>query len=361
MRGKIYIIGDIGKFEDSKKWVELADVVAQVRKQPDATEFDVYIDSGGGYVDVGRDIRNYLESLNKPLHTIGMNIVASMATELHLMGITRQVRPNTKYMIHLPSGGIEGTADEMAEYAKNTKAIEKRMLDYYVQRTGNTAEAIEPMLRNETWLTPEQLLDLGFITEMPMQLAAKLNINSNPNKMSKSKAEIFFAKLNAMFEGDEKVKSKTVFTSDQKELVFAEVEDEAMIQVGDTATLDGSTPPERVVLADGRTIVFDGNAVKEIIEKEDEPDEELEAKQAELDEALQKLEELQAKYDEVQAKHDELEVENKANKKIIAKVEALKSEFQAVVKKTKPTNPDDEPKVSRFKKALTNMKQEKNK
>lgn len=360
MRGKIYIIGDIGKFEDSKKWVELADVVAQVRKQPDATEFDVYIDSGGGYVDVGRDIRSYLESLNKPLHTIGMNIVASMATELHLMGITRQVRPNTKYMIHLPSGGVEGTADEMAEYAKNTKAIEKRMLDYYVQRTGNTAEAIEPMLRNETWLTPEQLLDLGFITEMPMQLAAKLNINSKPNKMSKSKADTILEKLTALLSG-EKVKSKIVFTSDQKELVFAEVEDEAMIQVGDTATLDGATPPEKVVLTDGRTIVFDGNAVKEIIEKEDELDEQLAAKQAELDKALSDLEALQAKYDEVQAKHDELKTENESNKSIIAKVEALKSEFQAVVKKTKPTNPDDEPRVSRFKKALTNMKQEKNK
>lgn len=360
MRGKIYIIGDIGKFEDSKKWVELADVVAQVRKQPDATEFDVYIDSGGGYVDVGRDIRSYLESLNKPLHTIGMNIVASMATELHLMGVTRQVRPNTKYMIHLPSGGVEGTADEMAEYAKNTKAIEKRMLDYYVQRTGNTAEAIEPMLRNETWLTPEQLLDLGFITEIPMQLAAKLNINSKPNKMSKSKAESILDKITAALSGV-KVKSKIVFTSDQKELVFAEVEDEAMIQVGDTATLDGTTPPEKVVLADGRTIVFDGNAVTEIIEKEDEVNEELEAKQAELDKALSDLEALQAKYDEVQAKHDELKTENEYNKKIIAKVEALKSEFQAVVKKTKPTNPEDEPKVSRFKKALTNMKQEKNK
>lgn len=360
MRGKIYIIGDIGKFEDSKKWVELADIVAQVRKQPDATEFDVYIDSGGGYVDVGKDIRNYLESLNKPLHTIGMNIVASMATELHLMGITRQVRPNTKYMIHLPSGGAEGTADEIAEYAKNTKAVEKRMLDYYVQRTGNTAEAIEPMLRSETWLTPEQLFDLGFITEMPMQLAAKLNINSNPNKMSKSKAESILEKLTALLSG-EKVKSKTVFTSDQKELVFAEVEDEAMIQVGDTATLDGSTPPERVVLADGRTIVFDGNAVKEIIEKEDELDEQLAAKQAELDEALQKLEDLQAKYDEVQAKHDELKAENEANKKIVAKVEALKSEFQAVVKKQAPRNPEEEPRVSRFKKALTNMKKEKNK
>lgn len=360
MRGRIYIIGDIGKFEDSKKWVELADVVAQVRKQPDATEFDVYIDSGGGYVDVGRDIHNYLESLNKPLHTIGMNIVASMATELHLMGITRQVRPNTKYMIHLPNGGVEGTADEMAEYAKETKVIEKRMLDYYVQRTGNTAEAIEPMLRNETWLTPEQLLDLGFITEMPMQLAAKLNINSKPNKMNKSKAEAALEKLVAIFAG-EKVKSKTVFTSDQKELVFAEVEDESMIQVGDTATLDGATPPEKVVLADGRTIVFEGNAVVEIIEKEQEPDEQLEAKQAELDKALADIEALQAKYNEVQAKHDELEVENKTNKKIIAKVEALKSEFQAVSRKQKPANPDDEPNVSRFKKALTNMKQEKNK
>lgn len=356
MRGRIFIIGDIGKFKDSVKWVELADVVAQVRKQPEATSFDVYIDSGGGYVDVGSDIKAYLLSLNKPLHTIGMNIVASMATELHLMGVTRQVRPNTKYMIHLPSGGTEGTADEIAEYAKETKAIEKRMLDYYIERTGNSAEAILPMLRSETWLTPEQLLDLGFITEAPMQLAAKLNINPKSNKMSKSKAEIALEKLIAIFAGDEKVKAKTVFTSEQKELVFAEVEDEATIQVGDTATLDGATPPERVLLADGRTIVFEGNAVAEIIEEEVDviTEEDMAAKQAELDKALADFQALQAKYDTVNA-------ENEANKSIVAKVEALKSEFQVVAKKAAPKQKDDEPKVSRFKKALTNMKQEKTK
>lgn len=356
MGGKIYIIGDIGKFEDSKKWVELADVVAQVRKQPEATSFDVYIDSGGGYVDVGDDIQNYLQGLNVPLHTIGMNIVASRATGLHLMGVTRQIRPNTKYMIHLPSGGIDGTADEIAEYAKQTKATEKTMLNYYVQRTGNPLEAIEPLMRNETWLTAEQLLALGFITEAPMQLAAKFNINPKPNKMSKSKAEIALEKLMAIFT-DEKVKAKTIFTSDQKELVFAEVEDEAEIQVGDTAVLDGETPPGKVLLADGRTVVFEGNAVTEIIEKEveevEEIDEALAAKQAELDQALADVQALQAKYNDVKA-------ENDANKAIVAKVEALKSEFQVVAKKAAP-KAKDEPKVSRFKKALTNMKQEKTK
>ena len=52
MIGKININGAIGKFEGEKS-VELIDVISQVRKQPDATSFDVYINSDGGHVDVG--------------------------------------------------------------------------------------------------------------------------------------------------------------------------------------------------------------------------------------------------------------------------------------------------------------------
>ena len=52
----------------------------QVKRQPEATRFDVYINSEGGLVDVGFDIYNYLRSLGLPITTIGSGMVASIAT-----------------------------------------------------------------------------------------------------------------------------------------------------------------------------------------------------------------------------------------------------------------------------------------
>ena len=146
MRGQIYIVGDIGQFDESSPFVDLVKVISQVRDQPNATSFDVFIDSPGGRVDVGMDIYNYLKSLNKPLHTIGMNMVASMATVIHLAGDTRTIRTNTEYMIHLPWGGVDGTSEEIEAYSKELKATESMLLNFYVDNTGNPKEAIMPLL-----------------------------------------------------------------------------------------------------------------------------------------------------------------------------------------------------------------------
>ena len=107
MIGKIYISGLIGTFGD-EKGVELIDVISQVKKQPQATSFEVYINSEGGVVDVGFDIYNFLKSLGLPITTIGNGMVASIATVIFMAGTKRVVTPNTDFMIHLPMGGIEG-------------------------------------------------------------------------------------------------------------------------------------------------------------------------------------------------------------------------------------------------------------
>src|SRR5690625_5103242 len=85
MNGNIYINGLIGtrlneKGEVEEKGVELLDVILQVKNQPKAESFTVYINSPGGYVDVGFEIHDYLKSLGKPIKTVGQGMVASIAT-----------------------------------------------------------------------------------------------------------------------------------------------------------------------------------------------------------------------------------------------------------------------------------------
>src|SRR5690606_10750507 len=166
MIGKIYIQGQIGSFED-EKGVELIDVISQVRKQPEATSFEVYLNTPGGVVDTGFDIYNFLKSLGVPITTIGGGvgesnktddkIVASMGTVLFMAGQKRIVLPGTKFMIHLPMGGISfATAEEMEAHSKHMRDVENKVINFYTKELGLNKEAVSPLLKNETWLNEKQ-------------------------------------------------------------------------------------------------------------------------------------------------------------------------------------------------------------
>src|SRR5690606_32538113 len=216
MFGTIKIYGQIGEC-DGQKGVELIDVISQVRKQPEATGFNVHIDSEGGRVDVGFDIYNYLKSLGLPIVTIGEKLVASIATVIFMAGNKRMVSPDTQFMIHLPMGGLtNATADEMEAYAKETKRVETEIVSFYTKELGMNKESIFPLLRNETWLDNEQLIALGFVTsDNTVQLAAKFkkSTNKNSNKMSNKKSKL--ATLLAKILGEEVV-NKVIFSADEK-------------------------------------------------------------------------------------------------------------------------------------------------
>jgi len=289
MIGKIYIQGQIGTFED-EKGVELIDVISQVRKQPEATSFEVYINSEGGVVDTGFDILNFIRSIGVPITTIGKGMVASIATVIFMAGNKRIVAPGTKFMIHLPMGGISfATAEEMEEHSKHMRAVENNVISFYTKELGLNKEAISPLLKNETWLNEKQLLDLGFVTpvtEMKISAIARVQ-TKNKNKMSKK--NLLKTLLAAI--GHKEV-NKVIYTADEKELVFPDLEEESPIEVGANATLDGQPvggteeAPVQIVGQDGNTYVFVDSKVKEIIEPGAEEDSTDEVTTDELIEAL---------------------------------------------------------------------------
>lgn len=270
MIGKIYIQGQIGTFED-EKGVELIDVITEVRKQPEATSFEVHINSEGGIVDTGFDIFNYLKSLGVPVTTIGKGIVASIATVIFMAGQKRIVAPGTQFMIHLPMGGISfATAEEMEDHSRHMRAVENEVISFYTKHLNLNKEAISPLLRNETWLSEKQLLDLGFITPITdMKIAAIANKSTNKKQNKMSKKNRLQTILKAIFEKDV---NKVIYTADEKELVFPDLEEESPIEVGARGVLEGQPvggteeAPVMIVGQDGNTYVFVDNLVKEIVE-----------------------------------------------------------------------------------------------
>lgn len=299
--GTIFIVGTIGTFEDTDEpGVELIDVVSQVRALGEVDEYKVLIKSPGGYVHVGDEIYNYLESLKKPITTVGQGLVASMATVIFMVGQTRILQPDTEFMIHLPLGGVEGNSQQVAEYAKEMLDIEKRMIKFYGEKTGLTEAALLPFMAAETWLNPEQAFELGFTTlktTAPAETAKKAiaKINLTQSKMSKQKLsneekgifEKFFKKMATMLEID---KPKNIIIQDANgvDIDFTEVEEGESVAEGDTAVIDGQPAEGEYVLPSGETYVFSGGALTEIRPAEGGDDNE------EMQALQQRIEELEA-------------------------------------------------------------------
>jgi len=310
MVGKINISGLIGTIGD-EKGVELIDVITQVKKQPNATSFDVFIQTEGGVVDTGFDIYNFLKSLGLPVTTIADKMVASIGTVIFMAGTKRIVKPNTKFMIHLPMGGIEyATADEMEAHSKSVRMTENNIINFYAKELGLNKEAISPLLRNETWLNSQQLIDLGFVTQLTdIKIAARLNkkISNKPkiNTMTKtSKLALVLAKLLG------KNVNKIIFSADNKELNFPDLTEDELIEVGARATFEGVPAEGEITTADGIVYVFEGGTLMEI--KDVEAEEEESIAEDEMFDALIATLEVAAEMDE---RVSALETESVAIKK----------------------------------------------
>jgi len=268
MEGNIFISGLIGSMP-METGVELIDIITQVKKQPQATSFTVHINSEGGVVDTGFDIYNYLRSLNVPIKTVGSGLVASIATVIFMAGDTRILREGTQFMIHLPMGGIDGTADQMEAYSKEIRAAEKKLIDFYKTAIQTTDEAIRPLLVNETWLTNEQALNLGFATieNMPMAVAYFTSNTNNNNKMTKedkSWIENLFAPISNLIK--KPILNISVTDADGIVIDFTDLVEGDIPKIDDKATIEGVPAEGSYLMPDGNTYNFTAGVLTEITE-----------------------------------------------------------------------------------------------
>lgn len=272
MEGQIYINGLIGStaFETG---VELIDIIAQVKKQPSATSFTVHINSEGGVVVTGFDIYNYLKSLNLPITTIGSELVASIATVIFMAGDVRKLKPNTSFMIHLPQGYVEGTADEINQYGEMVKGIEKDIIKFYKDILNVSEEAITPLLNNETYLTEEQAKALGFVNSEfnvePIMARAIFNNNKKENEMiTKSDLKEFFDPIMAIINKpvESTVVSLMVTDANATVIEFPKLDDLATPQIGDEATVNGTPADGSYVMPNGDTWNFVSGKLDSVVE-----------------------------------------------------------------------------------------------
>ncbi|MBK5912638.1 ATP-dependent Clp protease proteolytic subunit [Rhodothalassium salexigens] len=126
---------------------------------------NVFVSSPGGHVESGDMIHDMIRFIDCPVRTIGTGWVAS-AGALIFAAPPRENRlclPNTRFLLHQPSGGMGGSASDVAIQAEQIIKMRHRLNLIFAEATGQPLERIEKDTDRDHWLTPEEALDYGLL------------------------------------------------------------------------------------------------------------------------------------------------------------------------------------------------------
>jgi ATP-dependent Clp protease protease subunit len=128
----------------------------------------LYINSPGGSVSAGMAIYDTMQFITNDVATVAVGLAASMGQFLLCAGARgkRYATPHARIMMHQPSGGIGGTASDIAIQAEQMLYTKKIMQERIAFHTGQTVEQIERDSDRDRWFTADEAKDYGFVDEV---------------------------------------------------------------------------------------------------------------------------------------------------------------------------------------------------
>ena len=128
-------------------------------------QIDMYINSPGGVVTSGLAIYDTMQYIRCPVATTCMGMAASMGSFLLMAGEPglRVALPNSRIMVHQPSGGFQGKASDIERHAEDIVKTKRRLNELYAQHTGRTYEAVERTLDRDHFMDAEEAKAWGLI------------------------------------------------------------------------------------------------------------------------------------------------------------------------------------------------------
>jgi ATP-dependent Clp protease protease subunit len=125
----------------------------------------LYINSPGGSISAGMAIYDTMQLVTNDVGTVGLGLAASMGQFLLCAGAKgkRYATPHARIMMHQPSGGIGGTATDIAGQAEQMIYIKRLMAERIAFHTGQTVEQIEADSDRDRWFSAEEAVAYGFV------------------------------------------------------------------------------------------------------------------------------------------------------------------------------------------------------
>ncbi len=247
-------------------------VKQRIAESVNAPKLTVHIQSPGGSVYAGYNIYHALKATGKPIECIVEGEAQSMATFIALAASPGQLKicnPSI-WMIHMPSSGIQGTADDHESGASELRNIENDMVMAYAAKTGLPDAQIREMMRKTTTLNATQAGQMKFVDQVLGSYLTAAAMGRTKNKMKKD--NIILNTVNSVLTTiaralgeptalDIPLQDGTVLTSS------ATGEDTIM---GSTVTLNGTAAPDGDYnTIDGMTITVTGGVVTNVVDPTD--------------------------------------------------------------------------------------------
>lgn len=131
-------------------------------------EISMYINSPGGEVTAGMSIYDTMQYIRPQVSTLVCGLAASMGSMISIGGEPgmRFALPNAEIMVHQPSGGMQGVAEDILISARHIERTRERFYSLYMKHTGNDYDTVREALDRDKWMTPEEAKEWGHIDEI---------------------------------------------------------------------------------------------------------------------------------------------------------------------------------------------------
>ena len=127
-----------------------------------------YINSPGGIVTSGLAMYDTMQYIRPDVNTVCIGQAASMGSLLLCAGAEgkRFCLPNSRIMIHQPSGGYQGQATDIEIHAQETLALKRRLNEIYAKHTGQKINVIEKAMERDNFMSPQKAQEFGIIDKV---------------------------------------------------------------------------------------------------------------------------------------------------------------------------------------------------
>jgi ATP-dependent Clp protease protease subunit len=153
-----------GEIDDEMANIVVAQLLHLEADDPDK-DIAVYINSPGGSVYAGLAIYDTMQFVKPDVQTICVGIAMSMGA-LILTGGTKGKRmslPNSRILIHQPSGGFQGQQADVEIHAQEILNIRNRLDELFAEHSGQSIEQVHKDMDRDRYMKPDEALDYGLI------------------------------------------------------------------------------------------------------------------------------------------------------------------------------------------------------
>jgi ATP-dependent Clp protease protease subunit len=169
--GELLIYGDITSTSYWGDEITPKAIDSAMKELGDIDTLNVYVNSGGGSVFAGMAIFNIIKRCKATTKNAYVDGLAASISSVIPLACDKVYMPsNSMMMVHLPSGGMRGNAEEMRKMADTLDKVRDTIIEVYKEKTGKDEEELKALMEAETWMTAKEAIEMGFADELQAEV-----------------------------------------------------------------------------------------------------------------------------------------------------------------------------------------------